>query len=216
MNLKAVIFDFDGLLVDTEIVSYRIYKELLKPYGCSFEMKEYSDHYSGKTEINNVTQLIENYDLDWSIEEGLDRVLEKEKEILSEGVELKKGARELLSYLKQNKYLTAIATSSTKDRAMDILEDNGIADLFDEFVFAEDIQRSKPDPEVFLKAAEKLKAKPEECLVLEDSQTGIEAAVRAHMSVICIPDMKKPDDEHLKQTIAVKEDLLSVIDFLQQ
>ena len=66
------------------------------------------------------------------------------------------------------------------------------------------------------KAAEKLKAKPEECLVLEDSQTGIEAAVRAHMSVICIPDMKKPDDEHLKQTIAVKEDLLSVIDFLQQ
>ena len=213
---KAIIFDFDGLLVDTEIISYRIYKGLLESLGYDFTIKEYSDHYSGKTEATNVRQLIEHYRLDWSMDEGLDKVLSKEKQILAEGVKLKRGARELLEFLNENGYKTAVATSSARERAVSILKENGIYGCFDVFVFAEDIQKSKPNPDAFLKAGEKLNISSNECLVLEDSQTGIEAAVRAGMAVICIPDMKRPEEKCFTQAAAVMNDLQSVIGLLNK
>lgn len=211
---KAIIFDFDGLLVDTEIVSYRMYKELLNFYGCEFTIQDYAQNYSGKTEINNVKNLISTYKLPWSQEEGMEKVLNKEKEIFAEGVNLKKGAIELLHFLKERGYKTAIATSSTKERAINILKDHCIYNLFDEFVFAEDITRSKPNPDVFLKAVEKLKVENKDCFVLEDSEAGIEASVNAGIPVICIPDIKRPDTDHLMKVVAVFESLHDVIGFL--
>lgn len=212
---KAIIFDFDGLLVDTEIISYRVYKELLKPYGYELTMQDYAQNYSGKTETNNVMNLISAYKLPWSQEEGMEKVQNKEKEILAEGVNLKKGAIELLHFLKENGYKTAIATSSTKERAIKILNDHGIYNLFDEFVFAEDITRSKPNPDVFLKAVEKLQVDINDCFVLEDSETGIEASVNAGIPVICIPDIKRPDMNHRTKAAAVFDSLYDVIGFFQ-
>jgi HAD superfamily hydrolase (TIGR01509 family) len=212
---KAVIFDFDGLLVDTEIISYRVYKELLNPYGYEMTIQDYAQNYSGKTERNNVRNLISTYKLPWGLEEGMEKVLNKEKEILAEGVNLKKGAIDLLHFLKENGYKTAIATSSTKDRAVKILKDHCIYDLFDEFVFAEDITRSKPNPDVFLKAVEKLQVDIHDCFVLEDSESGIEASVNAGIPVICIPDIKKPDMNHQMKAAAVFDSLYDVIGFFQ-
>lgn len=214
--IKAVIFDFDGLVVDTEIVSYRIYKELLQQYGYEYTIEQYAKDYSGKTEIANITRLINTYHLPWSVNEGMNLVFQTEERILKEGVELKKGVRELLNYLKDNNYGIALATSSTAERAFSIMNHHDIKKYFEAFVFAEDVSNSKPNPEIFLKAAEKLGDNCLNCLVLEDSEAGIEAANNAGIQVICVPDMKKPDQIHVDKTTAVLQSLLEVIDFLKE
>ena len=215
-NKPSIIFDFDGLLVDTEIISYRIYKDILNNYGIGFNQKDYSEYYSGKTEKANVNNIINKYNLPLTVEEMLEKVLTKEKHLHSLGVDLKRGALELLNFLNQNHYKISIASSSTKNRAIKILKYNNIYTFFNVFVFAENIKNSKPDPEIFLKACELMKEKPGNCIVLEDSEAGIEAANNANIDVICIPDMKRPDDNHLSKTLKVFDSLLEVIDFLKR
>lgn len=214
--VKAIIFDFDGLLVDTEIVSYKIYKELLQEYGYAYTKEEYAQNFSGKTEIKNVENLIETYRLPWTLEDGLKNVLEVETRFLSQGVDLKHGVKELLQFLKENEYKIGLATSSTKDRALNILRQHGIIDYFNIFVFGNEVEKGKPNPDIFLKACEKLHENPKNCLVLEDSEAGIEASYSANIPVICIPDMKKPAMQYLDKTVAVYETLDKVIDFLQK
>lgn len=99
---------------------------------------------------------------------------------------------------------------------MSVLEQHGLVDFFAASAFAEDISRGKPDPEVFLLAAARLGIDPSECLVLEDSTMGIEAAVNAGMRVICIPDMQAPDEEHRAMATAVLDGLNDVIGFLEK
>ena len=213
--VKAIIFDFDGLLVDTEIVSYKIYKELLQQYGYTHTKEEYAQNFSGKTERKNVENLIETYHLPWTLEEGLKKVLEVETRLLSQGVDLKCGVKELLHFLKENDYKIGLATSSTKDRALNILRQHSIIGYFDSFVFGNEVEKGKPNPDIFLKACEKLNENPKNCLVLEDSEAGIEASYSANIPVICIPDMKKPAMQYLDKTVAVYETIDNVINFLK-
>lgn len=214
--IKAIIFDFDGLLADTEIVSYKIYKELLQQFGYTYTEEEYAQKFSGKTEVKNVENLIETYHLPWTLENGLKNVLEVETRLLSQGVDLKHGVKELLHFLKENEYKIGLATSSTKDRALNILRQHGIIDYFNIFVFGNEVEKGKPNPDIFLKACEKLNENPKDCLVLEDSEAGIEASYLANIPVICIPDMKKLAMQYLDKTAAVYETLDKVIDFLQK
>lgn len=214
--IKAIIFDLDGLLIDSEIISFEIYREILEEYGIAYALDEYAKKYSGKTEIANLTRLIETYNLPMSMETGFELVHTIETKKVQQGIALKNGAKELLVYLNKQGYRLAVATSSKKERAMNILKQHKIEKNFECFVFAEDISKSKPEPEVFLKACEKLGAKPEECLVLEDSEAGIMAAHRAGISVICIPDMKKPSRQYLDMTEAVFSSLIEVISYLQE
>ena len=69
--IKALIFDLDGLLIDSEIISYKIYKEILQQFGYNFSIEEYVQNFSGKTEVKNITNLIDTYSLPWTVEEGL-------------------------------------------------------------------------------------------------------------------------------------------------
>ena len=108
--INAVIFDLDGLLIDSEIISYKIYKEILSPFGYDFTIEEYAQNLSGKTEVKNVTNLIDTYNLPWTIDEGLDTVLKIENKLLEQGVDLKSGAKELLRYLKDKGFKIAIAS----------------------------------------------------------------------------------------------------------
>ena len=214
--IKAVIFDLDGLLIDSEIISYKIYKEILHQFGYDFSIEEYAQNFSGKTEVRNVTNLIDTYSLPWTIEIGLDNVLEIESKFLAKGVTLKPGAKELLSYLKNKCFKIAIASSSTEDRALTILRQHNIIEYFDEFVFGNEVKKGKPNPDIFLKACYKLSEKPEECLVLEDSEAGVQAAYSANIPTICIPDMKLPNKHYLNMTKAVLNSLEEVIYYLQK
>lgn len=212
--IKAVVFDFDGLLVDTEIVSFKVYKNILSQYGMDFQIGTYAREYSGCPEVENVAKLLRSYGLPMTFDTLFDLVVSTERELLKKSADLKPGARELLQHLHEHGYGIAVASSSLTDRAMKILNQHDIARYFTAFVFSEDITNGKPDPEIFLKAAEKLEVTPSECLVLEDSEAGIEAAARAGMRVICIPDVKTPGPSYLRKTEAVLNSLDEIIPVL--
>ncbi|MGT2762213.1 HAD family hydrolase [Streptococcus intermedius] len=213
--MEAVLFDLDGLLADTEIISLKVYQELLEDFGIPFTEETYSREYSGHREEENVQRFLDTYDLPWNFDQTLDKVYELEARILAKGVNLKKGSKNLLAFLQREGILIALATSSVESRARIILDSNGILSLFDHLVFAKDVKRSKPYPDIFLKACSDLNVLPENCLVLEDSEAGIEAAYRAGIPVICIPDLKIPAQSFLNKTEQVFQDLDAVRDYLE-
>ena len=213
--MDAVIFDLDGLLADTEIISLKVYQELLKDFGIPFTEETYSREYSGHREEENVQRFLDTYDLPWNFDQTLEKVYELEARILVKGVNLKKGAKNLLAFLQREGIPIALATSSVEYRARMILDSNGILSLFDHLVFAKDVKRSKPYSDIFLKACSDLNVLPENCLVLEDSEAGIEAAYRAGIPVICIPDLKMPAQSFLNKTEQVFQDLDAVRDYLE-
>ena len=213
--MDAVIFDLDGLLADTEIISLKVYQELLKDFGIPFTEETYSREYSGHREEENVQRFLDTYDLPCNFDQTLEKVYELEARILDKGVNLKKGAKNLLAFLKREGIPIALATSSVESRARMILDSNGILSLFDHLVFAKDVKRSKPYPDIFLKACSDLNVLPENCLVLEDSEAGIAAAYRAGIPVICIPDLKMPAQSFLNKTEQVFQDLDAVRDYLE-
>ena len=213
--MDAVIFDLDGLLADTEIISLKVYQELLKDFGIPFTEEIYSREYSGHREEENVQRFLDTYDLPWNFDQTLEKVYELEARILAKGVNLKKGAKNLLAFLQREGIPIALATSSVESRARMILDSNGILSLFDHLVFAKDVKRSKTYPDIFLKACSDLNVLPENCLVLEDSEAGIAAAYRAGIPVICIPDLKMPAQSFLNKTEQVFQDLDAVRDYLE-
>ena len=129
---------------------------------------------------------------------------------------LKSGAKELLQYLTSNNYKIGLATSSKRERAETILEMNNVYQYFDSLTYTNEVKNGKPHPDIFLKASEKLSVSPEECLVLEDSEAGIEAGYQANMRVINIPDMKKPSEKYRKMMVKQCESLIEVIPYLEK
>lgn len=212
--IRAVIFDVDGLLVDTEVLFHRVYAELLADYGHAFTQADYLNGYAGRP-IPEISQaFIEDFGIPLSLEETMARIHVDEERLRGEGVALKPGARELLDWLEDRNIPRALGSSSHRVRAMSILSSLGLTKRFAASAFAEDISHGKPDPEVFLVAASRLGVDPAECLVLEDSTMGIEAAVNAGMQVICIPDMKAPDAAHRAMALAVLDRLDEAIGVL--
>lgn len=213
---NTVIFDLDGLLIDTEIISYKVYCDLMEKYGQYMSLEDYICNYSGKTSDSNMRTLIDAYQLPISVEDGLAFEILREKEYFKKGVALKQGAEELLSYLKSRQYKILLASSSTKERAVGVLEQNGIAYFFDYMVFGVEVKRGKPFPDIFIKACEHAQEPPENCLVLEDSEAGIQAAYSAGIEVICIPDMKAPGEAFCQKAIAQLSSLRDVISWLDK
>lgn len=211
---NTVIFDLDGLLVDSEIIMCRIYGELIGKYGYILGKEEYARTYSGKRGSANMENIIRRYKLPLTLEEGLSFVAEKEDEYFKEGVSLKKGAKELLEFLKENEYKIMLASSSRRERAEGILRQIEILHYFDGMVFGAEVNRGKPFPDIFLKACEKAGEAPENCLVLEDSEAGVAAAYAAGVKVICVPDMKRPAEEYRAMATAVVGSLDEVRDLL--
>ena len=131
---KAVIFDLDGLLIDSEVISHRLYDELLHRYGKSVTVAEYARDYSGKTGVANMTNVIARYNLPITVEEGLTWEVAREKELLQD-VQLKPGAAALLSWLKTEGVAVVLATSSVRERAVEVLTRLGVVQYFDDMVF---------------------------------------------------------------------------------
>jgi len=205
--VQAVIFDMDGLMIDSERITYEIYKEEL--HKIHYEMNEaFYCTLLGQNKDTICEKFLFEYGTSLPVNALWDIVHEKiDVRILTEKP-LKKGLLELLTFLKEHKYKAAVATSSTRNRVAVILEKLGIAPYMDIIVCGDEVKKSKPEPDIFLKAAENLNIVPSHCLVLEDSEFGLKAASLAGMKAICIPDMKYP-----KETSGayVLENLSSVI-----
>ncbi len=213
--IKAVIFDMDGLMINSERVTYDgyviecgklgltmdedFYKSLL---GCPLPdvFQRFYEHYSPSFPMETVLKNVHQYMNDLFEEEG---------------VPVKEGLRDLLKYLKEHDYKTVVATSSTRNRVDKILEQTGLASYYDDSICGDEVAHGKPNPDIFLKACEKAGVLPSEALVLEDSEMGIQAASAAGIPVICVPDMKYPEERYASLATDIVGSLTDVLTYLQ-
>lgn len=213
--IKAIIFDMDGLMIDSERVTFEGYQEMLKKMNLTMS-EDFYITLLGKPIKGIYQRFYDVYGQDFPIESVIKDVHQYMAERFEkEGVPLKKGLISLLEYLKAHHYKTIVATSSNRDRVDNILQSANIEKYFDDSICGDEVTKGKPNPEVFLKSCQKLGVNVDEAIVLEDSEAGIQASHAANIKVICIPDMKYPEPEFVEKTYKIFKDLDEVKDFLQ-
>ena len=213
--IKAIIFDMDGLMIDSERVTFECYQERLKDMNLTMDEKFYKT-LLGKPIKGIYQRFYDVYGNDFPIENVIQDVHQLMAERFeTEGVPVKKGLVELLHYLKDNNYKTIVATSSNRDRVDKILAQAKITEFFDDSICGDEVTKGKPNPEVFLKSCQKLGVNVDEAIVLEDSEAGIQASYDAGIKVICIPDMKYPEKQYEEKTFKILKDLNDVTEYLK-
>jgi beta-phosphoglucomutase family hydrolase len=213
---SGVIFDLDGLILDTESISYDAWKRAVADFGAVLEDNVY--HKIVGLKIEDIEQTFRSsFGADFPVRRASERRSQYIRQHISEhGVKLKPGVRELLDFLDKVKFARAVATSSSRLLAMRKLARSNLADRFDAVICGDDVQNGKPAPDIFLEAAKRLDTAAEQCLVLEDSENGVRAAHAAGMTTILIPDLKQPSDEIMQLANRVFPSLREVIPFLQE
>ncbi|MDB5473431.1 MAG: family phosphatase [Devosia sp.] len=203
---KAVIFDMDGTLLDTESVFRTIVFEVCTELG--FEMTD-AVHMGmvGSSHERTNQLLVEAYGVSfpYSMFDERCRVIMRERS--QGGVPVKIGARELIDELRERGIPTAVATSSRRVHADTHLGAAGLLDLFDTVVTRDDVIHPKPNPEPYLLAAQRLGVDPLQCLAIEDSYAGVQAGHAAGMQTVMVPDLVHPSEEIRALGIAVLESL---------
>ena len=213
--IKAIIFDMDGLMIDSERVTFECYQERLKDMNLTMD-EEFYKTLLGKPIKGIYQRFYDVYGNDFPIQNVIQDVHQLMAERFeTEGVPVKKGLLELLHYLKDNNYKTIVATSSNRDRVDKILAQAKITEFFDDSICGDEVTKGKPNPEVFLKSCQKLGVNVDEAIVLEDSEAGIQASYDANIKVICIPDMKYPEKQYEEKTFKILKDLTEVTVYLK-
>ncbi|MFQ7000932.1 MAG: HAD family hydrolase [Clostridium sp.] len=214
-KIKAVLFDMDGVIFDTEREYLKEWEVIFKKYGYKMKKEIYiSVMGRGRKKVKEIFK--EKFGEDLPIDK---MYIEKDK-MLKEAVEnnkvpLKEGALELLEFLKENGYKIALATSAKRERVKIQVSHAKIENIFHAIVCSEDITNSKPDPEIFLKAAEKVCVNPENCIVIEDSEAGIKAAFNAKMIGFHVEDLKKADESILKHSYKNFKNLIEIKEYIK-
>lgn len=185
--IKAVIFDLDGTLIDSEPNYFEAFKKILEDYG----VKDYTAKMNRQYYGIGVKEILEALREKYQLQVPLDVFVEKSNEYYLEFARRNTVAfpemSKLARMLKSSGYPLAVASGSSPEIIKDILDTVRIGDCFDLVISSEQVGKSKPEPAVFLEAARRLAVAPEHCLVLEDSPYGVMAAQRAGMSCIAVP-----------------------------
>lgn len=218
MKIKGVIFDMDGLMFDTEYIYYKAWQDAAKDYGYEITWEIYTQLVARNSMyIGKVLKSILGEDMPY------EAILNKKRAysdaiIEAEGIKHKQGLLMLLDYLEVNNIKKAVATSSEREKALRYLELGGIKERFDGIVCGSDVHESKPNPEIFMKAATLLGLDAEECMVLEDSRLGICAAKRADMYGVFVPDLVAADEEikgYATKIVNSLEDVKALLEAMQ-
>ncbi len=213
--IKGVVFDMDGLMIDTEKLLMRFWIQSAQEFG--FDMQ--------KEHVLQIRSLAPKYAIEkfksffgeefdyYSVKKR--RIELMNNYISQNGIEKKYGLDELLKYLTENGYKKAVATATDIERTEKYLKSLEVYGYFDEIVTATMVKNGKPAPDIYLYACKKIGLEPSECLALEDSPNGIRSAHDAGCNAVMIPDLLEPDKETYKLLFAKADNLLEVIDLLE-
>lgn len=216
MKIKGVIFDMDGVILDSEKLYVRFWCEAGRFYGFPMEEKHALSIRSmarplASEKLRGIFGSSFDYDAVRSKRvELMDKYVEKN------GIELKDGADDLLVYLKENGYQIALATATPPDRAEKYLRLHDLYKYFDVTVSASMVSLGKPAPDIYLRAAEMLGLSAQSCLALEDSPNGIRSASSAGCVTVMVPDLDLPNDDILPLLHSVANGLCDVKRILRE
>lgn len=199
----AVIFDMDGVIADSEYFNVKAKHVILQKAGIEVDW-HYHDKFLGTTHEYMWTEMKKEFSaLTEEVSYYIKQWVETRKELIKEeGLKPMPGVTTLIKELKEKGFCLAVASSSLKEDIMDNMNTFGITECFDAFVSGSECKNGKPDPEIFLKAAEAIGKKPEECVVVEDSTAGVSAAKAARMRCIgYAPEYAIKQDLHLADVI---------------
>ncbi len=213
--IKGAVFDMDGLMIDTEKLYLKYWKQAAADFGYKME-DEHVFAIRSLARKYSIPKLKGFFGEDFPTEEVRARRTELINDHVEKyGFEVKKGLFELLSYLKSNGIKLAVATATQRDRTLLYLSKINAVSYFDAIICGDMVTNGKPEPDIYITAAEKLGLAPQECVAYEDSPNGIKSAYSAGCHAIMIPDMTEPDDEIIPLISAVYESLDKSINFFE-
>lgn len=213
--VSGIIFDMDGVLIDSERQSNEGWLWAAEQLGVDMPMwlidsfkgapaelccKFFDDYYKGVIDY-------------WEAKELRTQHVYKIRE--TEGIPVKKGVKEVFEYIRNNGLKCAVATSTRRESAEKTLHKIGVCDYLDTVVYGDEVEHGKPEPDIFLRAAKAIGISPSEAVVVEDSINGIKAGYAADMRVVHIPDTIAIDDDIRKLTYMVCADLNGLIDVVE-
>ena len=227
--LRTVIFDFDGVITDSEILHFRAFNQVLGQYGIELTKQEYYKTYLGFNDADCYRMLI-HQGLLKAGQEQIGNLIEEKKHIYKELAKTEgkmiEGVRDFLTLLEDNSIPMAICSGSLLTEVEMVLEDTGLRHLFEVIVSGEQVKKGKPDPEGFLLTLKRLNNNvslvqagnhilPGECIVIEDSHWGLEAAKAAGMHTIAVTNSYGAEQLGMAEKIVNQLNELSIGDLQQ-
>lgn len=215
IDYDAVVFDMDGVIFDSERAVMQCWKELAEKYQIP-DIEQAVLSCTGTTMKRTREIMLETYGADFPYD-----TYAKESSAIYHSrydggrLPMKPGVVELLTFLKEEGKKIALASSTRRQTVTNQLRDAGILDFFDQVICGDMVERSKPAPDIFLKACETLGVKPERAYAIEDSYNGIRAAHAGKLHPIMVPDLLPETAEMQEKVEVVLPDLLEVISYLK-
>lgn len=213
--MKTVVFDMDGVLYDTERLCMDSWVAIAAEHDIT-GVEEVFPLCIGLNDTDTRALIMERMGEDFPYDTFKEEASIWFRTYVKEnGLPIKKGVREILEYLKTNGWSIGLASSSRQKSVLSHLENTGLREYFSVIVTGDMIEHSKPQPDIYLKACEKLGVSPKECFAIEDSLNGIRAAHWAGLKPIMVPDMIAANDEIKSITRWIFEDLTKVQEYFE-
>jgi len=222
--LKAIIFDFDGVITDSEVLHLRAFNRVLARFNVEISAKDYYQKYLGLNDVDCYMTLIEQDSLEMD-KRKIHNLVEQKNRIFEELAKTEgrtiPGVREFLQMLAQNKIPMAICSGALLTEIEMLLEESGLRHFFSVIVSAEQVKKGKPDPEGFLLTLQRLNKGCEnpvlgnECIVIEDSHWGLEAATAAGMHTIAVTNTYEAEQLSQAEKIVSRLNELTINDLQQ-
>ncbi|MBO5278289.1 MAG: HAD family phosphatase [Lachnospiraceae bacterium] len=214
--IKAVVFDMDGVIFDSEKCVLECWREVADRHNIP-DIEEACRECLGINAAATRERMLKRYGEAFPYDEYKKESSALFHEKYDDGrLPKKPGVHELLEYLKQQKIKIALASSTRQEVVLQELRDGGLLNYFDKVVCGDMVKRSKPEPDIFLKACEELQVNPSDAYAVEDSYNGIRAAHAAGMRPIMVPDMAEPTEEMERLSEVVLPSLFEVKQYLQE
>jgi HAD superfamily hydrolase (TIGR01509 family) len=211
---RAIVFDMDGLLFNSETLAKDALRQAAGAAGLVLP-DGFAERLIGVPADRSRQLLFEQFGPSAPADRLFADAEARLREAIAAGrLQLQPGVSELLAWIDARSLPRAVATSSSRSKAMHHLTAAGIVSRFDVVVTRDDVSHGKPWPDLYLRAAELLRREPGECLALEDSYNGVRAAHAAGMPVVMIPDLLVPDDEMRERADAILADLHALVPWI--
>lgn len=215
-SFDAVVFDMDGIIFDSEIKVIECWKDVAEKYGIP-QIEEACRECLGMNRQATKERMLKRYGADFPYDEYKQEMSDLFHERYSDGrLPLKPGVKELLAFLKERNIKIALASSTRYQVVSSLLRDAGILDYFQELVCGDMVERSKPAPDIFLKACECLQVEPDRAYAIEDSYNGIRSAYQGKLRPIMVPDLAEPTEEMQTMTEQILPTLLEVQEYFRK